>query len=146
MRLIIYKSRHERLTKTTKDEGSRKCRNWQTSKTKDLVTSLSCGFKSHLPHWMIRKSLRHKAWGFFRITHWGEFLSPSGFPLRGLGTCKARSVASPYLPGDLAKCSAQSPIFRTKLKDQLERVGPFLFIVIYEFLYEIWIIIYLTME
>ena len=28
----------------------RKCRNWQTSKTKDLVTFVSCGFKSHLPH------------------------------------------------------------------------------------------------
>ena len=29
---------------------SRKCRNWQTSKTKDLVAVRSCGFKSHLPH------------------------------------------------------------------------------------------------
>ncbi len=29
----------------------RKCRNWQTSKTKDLVAFESCGFKSHLPHW-----------------------------------------------------------------------------------------------
>ena len=29
----------------------RKCRNWQTSKTKDLVIAISCGFKSHLPHW-----------------------------------------------------------------------------------------------
>ena len=29
---------------------SRKCRNWQTSKTKDLVASVPCGFKSHLPH------------------------------------------------------------------------------------------------
>ena len=28
----------------------RKCRNWQTSKTKDLVIAISCGFKSHLPH------------------------------------------------------------------------------------------------
>ena len=28
----------------------RKCRNWQTSKTKDLVGVFSCGFKSHLPH------------------------------------------------------------------------------------------------
>ncbi len=27
----------------------RKCRNWQTSKTKDLVIAMSCGFKSHLP-------------------------------------------------------------------------------------------------
>ena len=30
--------------------GTRKCRNWQTSKTKDLVTAMLCGFKSHLPH------------------------------------------------------------------------------------------------
>ena len=28
----------------------RKCRNWQTSKTKDLVVAIPCGFKSHLPH------------------------------------------------------------------------------------------------
>ena len=34
---------------TTNNE-LRKCRNWQTSKTKDLVTFVSCGFKSHLPH------------------------------------------------------------------------------------------------
>ena len=27
----------------------RKCRNWQTSKTKDLVPAMACGFKSHLP-------------------------------------------------------------------------------------------------
>ena len=25
-------------------------RNWQTSKTKDLVVDTPCGFKSHLPH------------------------------------------------------------------------------------------------
>ena len=29
---------------------TRKCRNWQTSKTKDLVLVTACGFKSHLPH------------------------------------------------------------------------------------------------
>ncbi len=40
----------------------RKCRNWQTSKTKDLVAFVPCGFKSHLPHL-----------GFFRRT--GEALS-----------------------------------------------------------------------
>ena len=28
---------------------ARKCRNWQTSKTKDLVVGTPCGFKSHLP-------------------------------------------------------------------------------------------------
>ena len=28
---------------------SPKCRNWQTSKTKDLVVGTPCGFKSHLP-------------------------------------------------------------------------------------------------
>ena len=27
----------------------RRCRNWQTSKTKDLVGAISCGFKSHSP-------------------------------------------------------------------------------------------------
>ena len=34
--------------------GLRKCRNWQTSKTKDLVAAMSCGFKSHLPHDIIK--------------------------------------------------------------------------------------------
>ena len=33
---------------------TRKCRNWQTSKTKDLVVVTSCGFKSHLPHERLR--------------------------------------------------------------------------------------------
>ena len=28
---------------------SRRCRNWQTSKTKDLVLATACGFKSHPP-------------------------------------------------------------------------------------------------
>ena len=28
----------------------RKCWNWQTGKTKDLVSVTTCGFKSHLPH------------------------------------------------------------------------------------------------
>ena len=43
----------------------RKCRNWQTSKTKDLVAAMSCGFKSHLPHYFLRKSLDFQ--GFFCI-------------------------------------------------------------------------------
>ena len=30
-------------------DDMRKCRNWQTSKTKDLVVVTPCGFKSHLP-------------------------------------------------------------------------------------------------
>ena len=35
----------------------RKCRNWQTSKTKDLVVAILCGFKSHLPHYMIVRGI-----------------------------------------------------------------------------------------
>ena len=35
----------------------RKCRNWQTSKTKDLVAVMSCGFKSHLPHFLFTSML-----------------------------------------------------------------------------------------
>ena len=30
----------------------RKCWNWQTGKTKDLVPAMACGFKSHLPHYI----------------------------------------------------------------------------------------------
>ena len=33
---------------------SRECWNWQTGKTKDLVGVCSCGFKSHLPHWIFK--------------------------------------------------------------------------------------------
>ena len=33
----------------------RKCRNWQTSKTKDLVLATACGFKSRLPHWEVSR-------------------------------------------------------------------------------------------
>ena len=40
----------------------RKCRNWQTSKTKDLVMLTSCGFKSHLPH--ETKGSTRKSWSF----------------------------------------------------------------------------------
>ena len=39
----------------------RKCRNWQTSKTKDLVVVTLCGFKSHLPQWLRKqKALIYK--------------------------------------------------------------------------------------
>lgn len=40
----------------------RKCWNWQTGKTKDLVLGSTCGFKSHLPHWFkLREALILKA-------------------------------------------------------------------------------------
>ncbi len=48
----------------------RKCWNWQTSKTKDLVAAMTCGFKSHLPH---------LALGKFRI-YQGFFLSKTFYP------------------------------------------------------------------
>ena len=37
---------------------ARKCRNWQTSKTKDLVVGTPCGFKSHLPQSDLNKGCR----------------------------------------------------------------------------------------
>ena len=43
--------------------GARRCRNWQTSKTKDLVGAISCGFKSHSPQH--NETLECKAQGFF---------------------------------------------------------------------------------
>ena len=45
-------------------DGKRKCRNWQTSKTKDLVGVFSCGFKSHLPH----ERLKLKGLGLFCLS------------------------------------------------------------------------------
>ena len=45
----------------------RKCRNWQTSKTKDLVVAIPCGFKSHLPHYFfaLKSSGICSSWAFF---------------------------------------------------------------------------------
>ena len=45
----------------------RKCRNWQTSKTKDLVVAIPCGFKSHLPHYFftLKSSGIGCSWAFF---------------------------------------------------------------------------------
>ena len=37
-----------------KNHKMRKCWNWQTGKTKDLVLVLACGFKSHLPQCLKR--------------------------------------------------------------------------------------------
>ena len=45
----------------------RKCRNWQTSKTKDLVVAIPCGFKSHLPH-ENREEVRRGSLAFFLFT------------------------------------------------------------------------------
>ena len=42
----------------------RKCRNWQTSKTKDLVVAIPCGFKSHLPQ-EILKALSFQGFFYF---------------------------------------------------------------------------------
>ncbi len=48
---IIYFGRlFRKRTAGTTNREMRKCRNWQTSKTKDLVAFELCGFKSHLPH------------------------------------------------------------------------------------------------
>ena len=81
---IIYKSLQD------SNDGSRKCRNWQTSKTKDLVMLTSCGFKSHLPH-EIKKGIGLDRFLFYFVqkgtltqqltlrgfrdswSHWGRF-------------------------------------------------------------------------
>ena len=47
------------------EDHMRKCRNWQTSKTKDLVVGTPCGFKSHLPQSDYRKRLSRKRQPFF---------------------------------------------------------------------------------
>ena len=47
----------------------RRCRNWQTSKTKDLVLATACGFKSHPPH----KKGRMYQWDillFYLVQRW----------------------------------------------------------------------------
>ena len=96
--VIIYKSPR------VSDDGLRKCRNWQTSKTKDLVMLTSCGFKSHLPH--ETKGISSLNWFLFcfvRKRHSHPAASLRGFP----GNCCAivrtrRGITSP----------SQVPIFR----------------------------------
>ena len=56
--------RHQNLREIA---DMRKCWNWQTGKTKDLVPAMACGFKSHLPHY---KNLRTiSVLGFFVSIH-----------------------------------------------------------------------------
>ena len=62
--LISYLLMSESLVNT------RKCRNWQTSKTKDLVTVRSCGFKSHLPQSV--ESLEYLIIQVFRAFFFGK--------------------------------------------------------------------------
>ena len=83
----------------------RKCRNWQTSKTKDLVVVTPCGFKSHLP----QENKRVKPKGLILLFCAEELLNP-GFrsPRRrapsSVGSAGKRSPgpfslsASPHLP------------------------------------------------
>ena len=64
----------------------RKCRNWQTSKTKDLVMLTSCGFKSHLPH--ETKGSTRKSWSFYFVRKGTltQQLRCAGFP-KGTRRC-----------------------------------------------------------
>ena len=65
----------------------RKCRNWQTSKTKDLVAFVPCGFKSHLPQdEMIVRNARGlkspvfmRALGLFSFEGYARNLAPFAF-------------------------------------------------------------------
>ena len=50
------------LAQCVKQSCMRKCRNWQTSKTKDLVVAIPWGFKSLLPQW--KRMPQVGTWGF----------------------------------------------------------------------------------
>ena len=69
-------------------DGKRKCRNWQTSKTKDLVGVFSCGFKSHLPHHEKERLKREIVW-VFSFSEAGASLEPM-YGHSGLGRIKQR--------------------------------------------------------
>ncbi len=49
--LLTFSGRYSNILFGQFKMSMRKCRNWQTSKTKDLVAFELCGFKSHLPHY-----------------------------------------------------------------------------------------------
>ena len=51
--IILFVVSTEQSCEDHRTYEMRKCRNWQTSKTKDLVASVPCGFKSHLPHYIL---------------------------------------------------------------------------------------------
>ena len=106
------------IVKSLRDssDGSRKCRNWQTSKTKDLVMLTSCGFKSHLPHWLKRKCLRLTAWGIFLFTHWGESLSPSGFPDSCIATARTRNMLRMFRRKSLSSAGNEKTLLSALLK------------------------------
>lgn len=50
--LLTFSGRYSNIFFGQFKMSMRKCRNWQTSKTKDLVAFELCGFKSHLPQWL----------------------------------------------------------------------------------------------
>ena len=63
----------------------RKCRNWQTSKTKDLVAAMSCGFKSHLPH-CIKEKVHPSGMDLFLLQAEGrDTFCPQGRKMGGVG-------------------------------------------------------------
>ncbi len=69
--------------------SERRCRNWQTSKTKDLVLAITCGFKSHPPH--LKQKHPRVNLGCFCFMRRGA-LEPSGFE----GLLAARRLVGPF--------------------------------------------------
>ena len=99
----------------------RKCRNWQTSKTKDLVVVSPCGFKSHLPHHLNQKSHPLDGAFWFRSEgHLNPWIQVLRFALRSTsvgsnptstGRCEPVGAkrtspgrSAPHLPYSLNKC------------------------------------------
>ena len=62
----------------------RKCRNWQTSKTKDLVVVTPCGFKSHLPQYE-KKVVFHITFFFIFVSAFAPLIAQKCLPLHAAG-------------------------------------------------------------
>ena len=78
----------------------RKCWNWQTGKTKDLVHVFACGFKSHLPH-CEKERLKRKIVWVFSFSEAGASLEPRVQGLRSASVgAKQTSTGrlAPHLP------------------------------------------------
>ena len=75
----------------------RKCRNWQTSKTKDLVTVYVVWVQVPSSALDTKKASGIKPEAFF-VYPLGRVPLTQWVSLKGLGTSFACSVASPYLP------------------------------------------------
>ena len=78
----------------------RKCWNWQTGKTKDLVSDTTCGFKSHLPHLSPGKFKVYQGFFFLKLSIHSFFARKTA--LRFSGRLTSMSAVKEKVPSQSA--------------------------------------------